>query len=224
MINGKRLYFLQIGILVLVCVGLLVGAQFIAGLLTKESAKLVDAKARIAALQKEQGQLSKAKQDIKEYTELYNIARTVVPQSKDQAQAVRQIDLLARANGVAIESITFPSSTLGSGSAPAAGAGAAAKPAGPSAAAGSPTLSQLKPVPTIPGVYNLQLIVTSSTSDLVRFNQLINFLSDLERNRLTALVSTISIAPGGGQSGTAGATLSSFAFTLTLDIYIKPGK
>ena len=225
--TSKRVYYLLIGSLIVLGLAVVGGAYNINTLLVKQSGDLVDAKARLAALNQEQTSLISAKKDIATYAELYKISKSIVPQNKDQAQAVRQIVNLAADTGVSLQSITFPASTLGN-LVPGAAAGAT-KTAGPTATGPSPTLSQLQPVPKIPGAYNLQLVVSSSTDTkrLASYQQLINFLSGLERNRLTALVSTISIAPG-GQSGAAGGTVDvsnptdAFSFILTLDIYIKP--
>jgi hypothetical protein len=176
-------------------------------------------------MNQQQADLVKSKKDIATYSELYKIARGVVPQNKDQAQTVRQIVKLASDNGVVLQSISFPSSTLGGSGAAAstrpAQAGAAASPA---SGGGGASLSQLAPVPKIPGVYKMSLVVTSSSTagNLANYRQLINFLDDLEQNRLTALVSTIAITPNGGNNGASAVASGLFSFTLTLDVYIKP--
>jgi hypothetical protein len=217
----KRTYYLLVGLLGLLSLGLVATAYSTNNLLVKQSTKLVEVKARLAALNQEQSELAKSKKDIATYANLYNISKTVVPQSKNQVQAVRQIVNLAGQTGVSLQSITFPSSTLGSGSATTT---APASAAGPTVAVGNPSLSQLKPVPKIPGVYDLQLVVTSSTDtgSLATYQELIDFLAALEQNRLTALVSTIAISPGGQATPTTVTSHTLFSFILTLDIYIKP--
>ncbi len=193
--NSKRLYLTMLGCIALLVVGLIGGAYGVSKLLTSQSARLVDNRKHVAVLQEEQRQLDLAKQDVKKYQDLADIAKSVVPQDKDQAQAVRQIVTLASQNGIAISSIAFPSSTLGT--------------------AGSKTLSQLTPVKGVTGVYSLQLTVQSDSTRPVPYNQFINFLSALEHNRRTALVTSINIQPNDKDRST-------LSFALTLNEYIKP--
>ena len=209
--NAKRVSYVMYAILFLLVVGIFGCAYGIRTLLASESNKLVTLKAKVGALNQQQVSLMHAKKDISTYTELYKIAKVVVPENKNQTQAVRQIVKLADDNNIVLDSINFPTSTLGSTT---SGAKPSAAPGG-SASTGNPSLSQLTAVPTIPGVYDLQLTVASSPNKLATFPELINFLSALEHNRQTALVSSINIQPD-SQNHTL------FSFNLILDIYIKP--
>lgn len=215
--NAKRSFFLMCGIVVLLLLGTIGGAYGAQVLLKKESDKLVGLKVKVSALSQQETALKQAKKDIAASTELYNIAKVVVPENKNQAQAVRQIVKLAGDNKIVLDSINFPASTLGSASTakPSTGTAATGAVGAPATSGANPSLSQLTPVLTIPGVYDLQLTVTSSTSSLASYTQLINFLSALEHNRQTALVSSISIQPDSTNH-------SLFSFSLVLDIYIKP--
>src|SRR5579884_1902554 len=217
--NSKRMFWLLSGLVIIFLVATLAGAYELSGVFEKQSNKLADAKAKLASLNQEKIDLAQAKKDINTYQDLYNIARTIVPQNKDQAEAVRQIVKLAGQAGVTIDSITFPPSTLGGSGAAAPSTGAAS--AAPSAAGGNSSLSQLKAVPKIPGVYQLELNVTSSTdpNKLVTYSELINFLRGLEQNRLTALVSAISITPSANTSPNVSVISNTrFELGLTLDI------
>lgn len=217
--NSKRLYFALIGLLVILA-GALIGGGFLANSMLEGKAKtLVDLRAKQEATSQEQTELTAAKRDIKTYTDLYNIARVVVPQNKDQTQAVRQIVSLADANHIQLASINFPPSTLGG----TATGRTTPAPASASAEGGAGVnLSQLKQVVGIPGVYDLNLIVTSDSNRPCTYGQLISFLSALENNRLTALVSAIDITPAGTKSTSTTTNSSQLSFALTLDIYIKP--
>jgi hypothetical protein len=217
--NPKRSFYLMCVIVVILLLGIIGGAYGAQVLLKKESDKLVGLKAKVNALSRQETSLKQAKKDIVANTELYNIAKVVVPENKNQAQAVRQVVNLANDNKIVLDSITFPASNLGNGVAgakPAAGAAGTTNGGAASATGGTnPSLSQLVPVLTIPGVYDLQLTVTSSTSSLASYSQLINFLSALEHNRQTALVSSMSIQPDVINHNL-------FSFSLVLDIYVKP--
>lgn len=211
--NSKRLYFLLIGVLVLALAGLVGGAYGINSLLTKQSRRLVSLKAQSQALTQEQTNLARAKRDIATYASLETIAKSVVPQDKDQAEAVREIVNIAAASKVTLGSITFPSSTLGGSVAPTTTPSAAAKT--PAASTSKTSLSQLTAVPNIPGVYSLPITVTNSSDNPVTYTALYNFLARLENNRRTAQVSTLSIQPLAAAPG-------QLTFTITINEYIKP--
>lgn len=225
--TSKHVNFLLIGLLVALCAGIFGSAYGINSLLQDRSHKLVDLKSKLAALQQEQTQLAQVKKDIVTYNNLYKISKIVVPQSKDQTETVRQIIKLAALNNVNIAQINFPSSSLGTTkSSTSAGASATALSGtgiSPSTAASTSSstiaLSQLIPLPKIPGVYVLEINVSSSNDpkQSATYPQLIGFLSSLEQNRLTAQVSQVSIIPTSNDPGR-------LSFTLQLNVYIKPDK
>jgi hypothetical protein len=213
--NSKRLHLVLICVIALLMVGLVAGAYGVNNLLGAESSKLAGNKAKGQALLQEETALKKAKKDIAKYAELEKITRSVVPEDKNQAEAVREIVNIAAANGINLASITFPASTLGTSpsGAPITAAPAPSASAGPSASTKS--LSQLLPVKNISGVYQLPITVVSDTDRPVAYSKFINFLSDLEHNRRTAQVASITLDPD-----TANRNLINF--TLILTEYIKP--
>lgn len=216
--SSKRTFYVMIGLILLFMLGSVASAYEINGMLGNQSRTLVDAKAKLAALQQEQVELRQAKKDIATYNDLYQISKVVVPENKDQVEAVRQIVNIAGSSGVSIKDITFPASTLGGNKIVGQAGAGSVSPAGASAlgSGNAATLSQLQKVPNIPGVYVLQLTVDGVTNSSANsYPELINFLAGLERNRLTALVSDIVITPPTSEG--------QFQFTLTLNIYIKPG-
>ena len=194
--NSKKLYYLMLSLVGLMIVGLIGSAYGVDKLLTAESQQLVAARLKVATLDRAQQDLYKAKQDIKKYQELANIARSVVPQDKDQAQTINQVVAIAQANGITLSSISFPTSSLG-------------------AVKGGTSLSQLTPVKDIKGVYNLQLTVQTDASKPVPYAKFISFLDALEHNRRTALVQSVTIQPNTKDRST-------LSFSLVLDEYIKP--
>lgn len=212
--SSKRLYFVLISGIVVLFVAMLAGAYGIDSLLAGRATKLTQAKAKNQALNEEQLSLANAKKEVAKYSDLEQIAKTVVPQDKDQAQAVREIVNIAAANNVSLASITFPASTLGNlPVSTGAGVAAATTPVKVSSSAGK--LSQLQAVKNIPGVYSLQLTVQSDPNAPVTYNAFINFLDGLEHNRRTAQISSISLAPDAKNSNL-------LTFTLVLNEYIKP--
>jgi hypothetical protein len=208
--NAKHVYFAMIGCLVLL-VGAIGGGTYLANQeLVKQSRKLQDYKTQAEVVSREQAGLAKAKKDVARYTELEKIAKTIVPQDKDQARAVREIVNIAGAAGVKLTAVNFPASNLGSKVPTAAAGGAAA----PKADTGS-ALSQLKPIKDLSGVYNLQITVQADPNSPVPFDKFLDFLKRLENNRRTAQVTSIVLQPQ-----TANRNLVSF--TLTIDEFIKP--
>jgi hypothetical protein len=205
--SSKRLYYSMLALIGILIVGLIGGAYEADQLLQQQSDSLVQNRLQAAVLEQEQIDLARAKQDIKKYQDLAAIAKSVVPQDKDQAQTVREVVNIANSNGILLSSITFPSSTLG--------IGVGGKPASGTVSSSKQQLSQLTPVKGIAGVYDLQLTVQSDSNHPVEYSRFISFLSALEHNRRTALVSSITLQPNDKNRDT-------LSFTLILDEYIKP--
>ncbi len=209
--TSKRVYFVMSGLIILLLIGLLAGTYGANKLFTAQATTLTSLKAKSQALAQEQRSLIRAKKDIEEYAGLAQIAQTVVPQDKNQAEAVREIVNLATKNNVVLGSITFPTSTLG-GEGTASGAPASA---GPRITGTSSQLSQLTPATGIPGVYQLTITVTSDTNSPAKYDQIIGFLSALEHNRRTALINSVVLQPSSQDPSLLG-------FTIILNEYIKP--
>lgn len=205
--TSKRLRWLLLGLISLLFIGLVAGTYQANSLFKSRASKLVSLKAKSLALASEQQSLVQAKKDIATYSDLMKIAKSVVPQDKDQAQAVREIVNIAASYGVSLATISFPASTLGSSSAAPASASASS--------ATSTSLSQLLAVKNIPGVYQLQITVVGDSTKPVAYDKFISFLSALEHNRRTAQVVTIAIQPNV-------LNRSLLTFSLTLNEYIKP--
>lgn len=209
--SSKRFHLVMLAVIGLLLVGMVAGAYGINSALASRSQKLVALKAQNQALAQEQVSLQTAKKDIQKYADLEKITKTVVPEDKNQAEAVREIVNIAAAHNIKLASITFPTSTLG------ATPNGAPAPAAASASGSSKkdNLSQLQPVKNIQGVYLLVITVTGDPNQPVSYNNFVAFLSDLEHNRRTAQVSSISLQPS-----TANHTL--LTFSLNLNEYIKP--
>lgn len=213
--SSKKLHLALIASLGLLFIALVGGTYEANTYLGKKANDLTALKAKSQALSQEEISLVQAKKGINQYADLTKIARSVVPEDKSQAEAVREIVNIADANGIKLSSISFPSSTLG-GVLGKPGTAATATPS-PAAAANTKTnsLSQLVPVIGLVGVYQLSINVDSDTTAPITYPSFINFLSSLEHNRRTAQVSTISIQPNKINP-------SLLTFSLTLNEYIKP--
>jgi hypothetical protein len=209
--NSKRVFWLMSG-LVIVLSGLAVGGVVLGNIvLQKRAAKLFDLKLQNHILDEEQISLVQASKDVQKYAELETIAKTVVPQDKDQAKAVRQLVSIAADSNITLKSLTFPSSTLGQSvviSPPSSSGSTAPKVT-------VPPLTQVQAVEGIVGVYSMEITVQSDDTKPVSFRSFLDFLNRLEQNRRTAQVSTINIQPNTKAA-------DSLSFTLTVNVYIKP--
>ncbi|HEY4160514.1 MAG TPA: hypothetical protein VGM08_00450 [Candidatus Saccharimonadales bacterium] len=197
--KAKQLYYVLAG-----CCALLVLALFGIGyeankVLGAQATKLSKLRADSEVASSQQAFVLQDKKDIQKYSELNTIAESVVPQDKDQAQAVRQIVNLASANHIQLSSVTFPASTLGAITTNTA----------------QTKLTQLVPVVGITGVYNLAITITQDTGNTVPYNDFLSFLSGLEQNRRTAQVTSITVQPDPKQP-------NNVSFTLTVSEFIRP--
>jgi hypothetical protein len=188
-------------------VAVLGGAYESTALLTTQAKKLQHLKTQSQVYASESSAVVKARADVTKYASLGNIARAIVPQDKDQAEAVREIVNIATTTGVSPTSITFLASSLGASS-----VGATLPTTG--AATASP-LSQLTPVKGITGVYNLQITIQQDDKHPVAYNNFLDFLGKLELNRRTAQVVSIQLKPDTKLS-------NELSFTLTVNEFIKP--
>jgi hypothetical protein len=211
MMNSKRVFYLMVGCLVLLVAGTVGSTYLASSMLASKAKSLSDLKVQDAVLTEEQTRLIKAKSDVAKYAPLEAIARSVVPQDKDQAETAREIVKIASDSGIQLSSITFPTSNLGAG--PLGGAAASGTTVAPSAAASN--LTQLTPVKGTAGLYVMPITLTQDTSSPVTYSKFIDFLSRLEQNRRTALVTSVVLQP-------SSIDRNQLSFTLTLNKYIKP--
>lgn len=210
--NAKRFSYLMITTVVLLSAGI-VGLTVIGhSVFSKEAEKLSNLKAQNQAIKEQEVSLAQAKSDIQKYNSLDEIAKSIVPQDKDQAKTIREINAIASATGIKLQQVNFSSSNLGQ---------AAPKPAanqeGESTPAPAPKtsgISQVEPVSGISGVYALEITVSSGENSPVSYSRFLQFLEKLESNRRTAHVTTIQVTPTKDRNNVT--------FSLTLNAYLKP--
>jgi hypothetical protein len=182
-------------------------------LLSTKSQQLVDLKVKSETVDAQLSNLVQTKKDVEKYSYFKTVAQTVIPNDKDQAEAVLEINQMASQAGILIQSITFPASNLGT---PATGGTTDAT----SSSSTHNAISQAKPVSSIPGLYSLQLTITPDVSTAlppaqqVTYAKMLDFLNRIENNRHTAQITDVSIQPP-----TANLSLN---FNLVINIFIKP--
>lgn len=191
--------------------------------LNKKSRTMVEQKVKSANVDAQLINLSRAKQDVEKYKTFNDIAKTVIPNDKNQVQAIADIFQIAEEVGILLQSVSFPNSTLGAkpSSVPAASASGQATAAAP---ATSSAISQAKPFPGVPGLYSLELTITPQGGETipankqVTYQKFIAFLNAIENNRRTAQITQVTIHPVNTNNSTA----EFINFTLMLNIFIKP--
>lgn len=188
-------------------------AIFGLSILSGKSHEMVDLKLQSQTADSQLANLEQSKKQVEKYAYFKNIAKTVIPSDKDQAAAVVEINQMANDAGIAIQSITFPSSNLGASSSTASQDATAS-------GASTKAISQAKPVSGIPGLYSLELTITPETGNQVppdrqiTYPKMLDFLSRIENNRHTAQITNVNIQPASNNQ--------SLSFTLTINIFIKP--
>jgi hypothetical protein len=206
--NAKQVFYVMIASIVGVCTLGIAAIVMGNSILSAHSSHLESLRLDSQVLNAQQTSLSEAKKEVQKNADLNNIAKTIVPQEKDQALTVREITDLANKNNILITSITFPASNLGLGTSTVPGS---------SSTSTTPMVhlppSQLLPAPGLSGFYIMPITIQSSTNDPITYNQFIAFLQGLEQNRHTAIVSQVSVTPSLDQK---------LSFTLMINIYIKP--
>lgn len=205
--NSRYAFFGLVGaiaVLILLTLGV---AYKGTAVLQQEGDKLTDLKVRTEVIEDRKAALVRAERDIEQYSELETIAKSIVPQEKDQARTVREIVTIAQETGVPLSSIQFPASALGD-----VKKGAKTKSKIP---ATNPATSQLVPVDGIKGLYAMEVTIASDNQQPVAYDQLLRFLEQLEQNRRTAHVTNLNIQPSKENRNLV-------TFTVILNVYIKP--
>jgi hypothetical protein len=207
----KRVYFVMLGLVIVLFLGVLIGTFKVNGLLENKAKHLVDLKLQSQVVSSQQTGLQTAKKQVKQYSSFEETAKAIVPQDKDQAEAVREIANLATESGIPrLSSVTFPLSTLGGL------AGTTSAPSTSTPKSNSKTsLTQLAPVKGITGVYSLQITIQQTSDSSIPYSRFLTFLSKLEQNRRTAQVTSITLQPKDDDPNLV-------AFTLVVNEFIKP--
>lgn len=202
-LDSKHAYFVFIGICGLLLIGMLFVTYKGSVILKTNGNTLTDLKLENQVLADKEIALGQAKKDIEQYADLEGIAKSIVPQEKDQARTVREIVAIAGEARVPLSTIQFPESALGD------------VQKGSKTQKTNSGTSQLTAVEGVSGLYAMEITVVSETESPVSYSQLLDMLQRLEQNRRTAHVTNLSITPSEDAS-------DSVTFTLTITVYIKP--
>jgi hypothetical protein len=198
--NSKKVFYGMVGVLALIVIAAVAGTVYGTGQLEKTGDTLLERKLEDAALNIDEESLTKAKRDVEQYKDLEQVARSIVPQEKDQARTVRELIAVADQSGIQIETIGFPSSELG---------------VSESKKTGASNITQLTPVEGLSGVYAMPIDSQVNSTSPVPYATMIGFLERLENNRRTSHVTNLSITPSEENRDLV-------TFSLQINAYIKP--
>lgn len=190
----------------------------------KESQKMVGLKVASQAADAQLANLEQAKKQVEKYSYFKQIAQTVIPNDKDQATAIAEINKMANQSAIKLQSITFPASTLGLGLTTGTTNSTSTTQQDASSASKSKAVSQSLPVIGVPGLYSLALTITPESDDktppklVVTYPKILKFLGLIENNRHTAQITDVEISP----ANVANNDGSILTFSVTTNIFIKP--
>jgi hypothetical protein len=212
-LDSKNLRLIFIGSIALCVISFLAISFLGLSVLANKSTALVNLKAQSQTSNIQLSNLEESKKEIEKYAYFKTVAKTVIPSDKNQAEAVLEIFQIANASGIAIQSITFPASTLGLTT-------TLAQQDATSTSSTKSAITQAKPVSGIPGLYSLELTITpqsgttAAPAQQITYSKMLAFLKGIENNRRTAQITQVDIQPADNNQ--------SLSFTLTVNIFIKP--
>lgn len=191
--NTHKMLMIMLILLIVVAISALFVSNF---MMQKSANNLVRAKLDNVGYDSEEQTYLQARKDLGEYTVLNEIIQKILPQSKDQAQAVSELYKIGDETGIKTASITFPSSTLGQKS-------------------NSSTVTQAKSVDGMPGVLGIDIAIElePASGASISYDSMINFLQKVELNRRNMQIKQITVNADTLNGGVT--------FNMTLTIFVK---
>lgn len=197
---------ISIVVLILGSVGLTLYAN---NLLSAKSKKLSETKLEILGVNNSRESALSQKAELIRYKASIELLNKIVPKSKDQALAVAELQAIANDNNITIGSLTFPASELGSKNT--------------SSTSSTAKITQSKQKDGISGVLGVELTMSqlnrksAPSGSGLSYNQLLNILEAIERNRRTMQIKNIQIQPI-----LKGNIVSGYNPTITINLFVKP--
>jgi len=221
--NSKSIRIMLLAAIALAVVGFIATLVVGMSLLKSKSNSMVDLKVKSQTADTQLTNLEKAKKQVQKYAYFKDVAKTVIPADKNQAEDIIEINQLASEAGISIQSITFPISTLGLTTTTTSTTTTTTDATSSNSAKSA--ISQAKPVTGIPGLYSLELTITPESMSTapadkqLTYAKMLDFLDRIENNRHTAQITEVDITPSGIGNSVLG---SGFTFVLKINIFIKP--
>jgi hypothetical protein len=221
-------------LLVLFAAGIILSGyivRYASGWLAGSSNELANLRKDVYILEQKDKHLQVMKNFIASHGAEANILNEVLPSTKDQAKIVRELDSIADKANITIDSVGFPSSSLGSApiKAPVVATEPNAKPGDTQQAADiapkivPKIISQATPLKDIAGVQSIPITLgTIKSKNLpvgatgLRYDDMIAFIRELERNQRIMQTSSIEIGQNSSPNGEKLYTL-----TISLAVFLR---
>lgn len=216
----KRIYYLLLGVLVLLIIGVGASLYFTNQLMQNKASELRQADLDNQVADKKLKLLQNAKKELTDNANIQKAIDEALPKTKNQADVVAQLYSMAADSNIKISSITFPASTLGEKKA-APSSSTDSKPdtstnnSPSSATTGTSGATQTKPVSGITGVSSVDVALTfaPTSGESISYSDMLKFLSLVEQNRRTMLINTLQISPDVKNGGVN--------FSINLKLFVK---
>lgn len=210
----------MLGILALLVVGSFAMLYFGNGYMKKSATSLINSKLDNVAYDAEEQTYLQGRKDLDKYKTLNETISKILPKSKDQAQAVKELYRIGDETGILIDRIQFPSSTLGQKVAVAAPTPTPANSKTSEAEApvtpAAPSITQAKAVEGMPGVLgvDIQVGLQPAYGKSINYDNMIKFLQKVENNRRSMQIKQINVHADTQNGG--------ITFDVILTIFVKP--
>ena len=185
--TSKTSFFGLIGALVLV-LGLVIFMMYWSkSQLNNRSTSIDDKRMQVQELEAKTEAATKLRTELEEKSDLVQVVNDVLPDSKSQENIVGELIDIAATRGLQLANISFSGAQNST----------------------DPETSQTEKVDGLPGVFSLNLTTAIETD----YENVLQFLEDLENNKRQFEVKSLSISPNEGDQ---------FSVSLTIVTYIKP--
>ncbi len=167
--TAKRLYFALIAACVLMLAGIGAGIYYGDQLLAKQAQRIATARAEEELIDQQKKVKTDLEAKIAELAEVEHIAEKFLPEQKNQDILTAEFADIAKRNNIIIQQISYDQS------------------------AGSP--SQYTQTQALKDLKNVSVLPFSVLTEPVTFEELMNFLKDIENNRRKMQIVNIGVMP-----------------------------
>ena len=202
--TSKKMYFILVAVLSLIILAIAGAMYYSREFITSSSDKLVEAKLKLYTLEETESTYRKNQNILNENSDIAEILKSVVPSEKDQARAVRELNIIAADNGLKVTSVIFPKSDLVITK--------KTTTTGSTTDVKTSAVSQAKAVKNLEGVLGIDVSVdiSSPTNTRISTDQILNLLRQIENNLRNMRITSINFS-GEGDS-----------FNAKLTLFVKP--
>jgi len=215
--SAKKFNRILLGILIMLVLATAGGLAFSNFFMKKSADKLVNTKLDNIAYDNQEQSYLQARKDLEKYADLNETLQMILPKTKDQAQAVSELYRIGDETNIKVESITFPSSSLGQkSSAASTNNTSSSSNSSTSTTSSTNSVTQAKTVDGMPGVLgiDISLKLAPTSGDSIDYDDMINFLQKVESNRRSMRIKQITVNTDIENGGVT--------FELVLTIFVKP--